>query len=98
MSDGSSNGHRVTGAAPLTEIAGLISTMFPWCLRYGSPVPQAKLKDDLNLDSLHLVELQVAVEDHFRIRFDPADHDFLGAFTTVGGLAGYVEAKVGALQ
>ncbi len=53
--------------------------------------PDAHLRDDLGLDSLHLVAVQVAVEDRFGVAFDPMDEQLADAFRTVAGLARYVE-------
>ena len=61
---------------------------FPWA---GEPTPDADLRADLDLDSLHLVELQVAVEDHFGVAFDPFDEQLIEAFRSVKHLATYVE-------
>ena len=36
------------------------------------------------------MELQVAIEDQFRVTFDPTDEEFLDAFVTVGSLETYV--------
>jgi acyl carrier protein len=70
-------------------IADLIVTEFDGDVT-GVAHPDARLREDLGLDSLHLVTLQVAVEDHYDIAFDPTDEHLADAFTTVGGLARYV--------
>src|ERR1700712_1831147 len=75
------------GATVIAEVQGLIRALFPWALEFGEPRPEARLREDLNLDSLDLVELQVAIEDRLTMRFDPADDGFLEAFDTVGSLA-----------
>lgn len=40
-----------------------------------APMPDARLKEDLGLDSLNLVELVVGFEDIFGIQFDESDLD-----------------------
>ncbi len=70
-------------------IAQLVQTLFPWTAG-AEAGDEARLREDLGLDSLHLVELQMRVEDRFRVRFDPLDDGFIEAFETVGGLHRYV--------
>ena len=81
---------RADAATAITHVAELISARFPWAPALNGSVADARLREDLNLDSLHLVELQVAIEDHFGVRFDPHDRRLLDAFTTVGSLGSYV--------
>lgn len=71
------------------KIAALVAERFPWTETDGREIADARLREDLDLDSLHLVELQAAVEDHFAVVFDPEDEELLEAFTTVGSLAAY---------
>jgi acyl carrier protein len=72
-----------------SEITRLITEHFAWTSDT-PPETQARLREDLGLDSLHLVEFQVAIEDAFRVTFDPADEEFLDAFSTIGSLETYV--------
>ena len=69
------------------EIIAIARTRFDWI---GDPGPDSDLRRDLDLDSVHLVELQVAVEDHFRVIFDPLDEQLVDAFTSVRHLGAYV--------
>jgi len=39
----------------------------------GEPKPESKLKDELGIDSLRLVELIVAIEEEFSIEFALSD-------------------------
>lgn len=50
-----------------------------------------RLVEDLGLDSVGLLTLAVAVEDHFRIRLDPEDE---AAIRTIGDLVRTVEGKL----
>jgi acyl carrier protein len=79
------------GDAPAisTEITRLITEYFAWTSDTRL-ARQVRLREDLGLDSLHLVELQVAIEDALRVTFDPADEEFLDAFSTIGSLETYV--------
>lgn len=69
------------------QIAVLVREHFDWT---GGIAPDADLRHDLDLDSLHLIELQVAVEDHFAVMFDPFDEQLADAFDTLRHLASYV--------
>ena len=52
--------------------------------------PQARLLDDLHLDSLELIVLAVGLEDHFRVKL--SEHDTVG-IATVGDLARLVARR-----
>jgi len=53
-----------------------------------------KLGDDLGLDSVHLVDLTVAIEDEFNIRFDPMEVDLVEVFKTVESLVDYITKNI----
>jgi acyl carrier protein len=76
-------------SAVMDQITQLIAKHFAWALT-GQLTVDTRLREHLDLDSLHLVELQVAIEDQFRVTFDPTDEEFLDAFVTVGALEMYV--------
>lgn len=71
------------------QVAAVIHDLFG--LPMDALTPQTALQDGLQLDSLSVVELQVAIEDHFDIRFDPADTDDVG---TLGDLTAAVRSVV----
>jgi acyl carrier protein len=77
------------------EIEKLILTRFSWVVPPKRDLAAQRFREDLDLDSLHMVELQTAVEDHFAVIFDPEDDDLLDAFSTVGALASYVRRRRG---
>jgi len=52
---------------------------------------ESRLREDLELDSLAMVNLQVAIEDEFDIRFDPVETDLTEVFETVGTLINFIE-------
>lgn len=54
--------------------------------------PELRLVEDLKLDSIRLLSLAMAVEDHFRIALDEGDE---GGIATVGDLIAIVERKLG---
>jgi acyl carrier protein len=53
--------------------------------------PEAELEADLHLDSLSIVELQVAVEEAFEVRMGTEDP---GALRTLGDLQATIDAAV----
>ena len=53
--------------------------------------PTTRLVEDLGLDSLKLIELAVAIENHFRIRIDEAAETDI---VTVGDLVDVVEREL----
>lgn len=77
-------------ATAISGILGLIGERFAWSTPTEPATARTRLRDELDLDSIHLVELQAALEDRFGVVFDPADEQLLDAFDTVGSLADYV--------
>ena len=59
-------------------------------------LPEHRLREDLGLDSLAMVDLMVAIEDTLDVYFDPVQMDLDVAFETVRSLADLVtELKTG---
>lgn len=56
--------------------------------------PHVRLQEDLEMESLQLVELQVELETVFSITFDPIEDDFFEIFQTIGTLRGAVAKKL----
>jgi len=56
--------------------------------------PQVRLREDLEMESLQLIELQVELETAFSITFDPIEDDFFEIFQTIGTLRGAVAKKL----
>lgn len=54
--------------------------------------PEAKLKDDLGIDSLDFVDIVVIVERKFGFKIKPEDMD---GVTTLKAFCDYIESKVG---
>jgi len=54
----------------------------------------SELHRDLGLDSLDIVRLQVAIEDHFDVRFDPIRDDLAEAFLSAGSLLKLIRSLV----
>jgi len=74
-----------------SEILEQIGTLAQRELRWeGSLRPEHRLVEDLGLDSLRLMTLAVAVENHFEVCLDPQDEAEL---VTVGDLVRIVRRK-----
>ncbi len=58
--------------------------------------PSVKLVEDLGLDSLKMMTLAVAIEDHFEIILEPADEQRIGSVGTVAELVAVIEEKLSA--
>ena len=52
------------------------------------------LTDDLGMESIHIVTLQVELEDTFQIEFDPLQDDFFEIFRTVASVYQTIERKL----
>lgn len=74
----------------LEEIRQII-TEIPGGFLAGNQIrPEHRLREDLGLDSLAMVDLMVAVEDTLGISFDPTQMDLDTAFETVSSLTHYI--------
>jgi acyl carrier protein len=54
-----------------------------------------RLREDLGLESITLIELIVAIEDAFDIRVDPITMDLEDALISVGSLVAFVREQHG---
>jgi acyl carrier protein len=54
-------------------------------------LPEHRLREDIGLDSLAMIDLLVAIEEEFHIYLDPLEVDLYSAFETVGSLTVLVE-------
>lgn len=59
----------------------------------GAVEPKSRLAEDLGLDSMHLMTLAMAVEDHFEVCLDEDDE---ARILTVADLVSVVESKLAA--
>jgi acyl carrier protein len=78
---------RSPDAEVLEQIADLAHRELQW---EGTLQPEQRLVEDLGLDSLRLLTLAVAVENHFEVCLDPQDEAEL---ITVGDLVRVVGEK-----
>lgn len=75
-------------------IRTMLVEIFSWIDGTDPILPEHRLQEDLELDSLAMVNLQVAIEDRFNIRFDPISMDLVEVFETVGSLAGFLNVHL----
>ncbi len=79
----------VTDDEILTGLAAIAAEQLDW---HKPVTPDLRLVEDLNLDSIRLLTLLVAVEDRFRICLEEGDG---AGIATVGDLAEAVRRKLG---
>lgn len=72
-------------------IQQIIINSFNWITDKDCVTLQSRLREDLELDSLAIVNLQVQIEDEFGIKFDPIDTDLADVFETVGSLVQFLD-------
>jgi len=77
----------------LKKILIIIVENFNW-LNDKIILPEDRLREDLGLDSLGMVNLQVSIEDEFGIRFDPVETDLTEVFNTINSLIEFVYTHV----
>ena len=68
---------------------------FDWNTDVNHILPEHRLREDLELDSLAMVNLQVAIEDELGVRFDPIGTDLGHVFETVGTLVDFLRGHLG---
>jgi len=74
----------------LTKIKKIVSQI-PGCFMAFDLIQRDhRLREDLGLDSLGMVDLMVAIEDTFQIYFDPLLMDLDEAFTSIGSITDFV--------
>lgn len=73
-------------------LAGIATVAREHLALVGDLDPEARLIEDLGLDSLRLLTLAAEVENRFQIRLEPEDE---AVIVTIGDLARVVAQKVG---
>lgn len=56
--------------------------------------PEMLLSRDLGMESIHIVTLQVELEETFGIQFDPLEDDFYAIFHSVDSVYKTIERKL----
>lgn len=88
----------MNSGAVFQSLKRILTLTFPWLTNTDQILPQHRLREDLELDSLAMVNLQVAVEDKFDIHFDPIETDLTDVFETVGSLGDFIENQLAEKQ
>jgi len=83
-----------TGTA-LEAIRHILVELIPSLQEADRILPEHRLREDLDLDSLEMVKLQTAIEDSLGMRFDPIEVDLVYVFETVGSLSAFLEEYFG---
>lgn len=78
----------------LAELAGIVAALPETRVLAQNIAPTHRLREDLGLDSIGMIDLIVAIEERFEIVLDPIVADFETAFETVGSLAEMVGAGI----
>lgn len=76
----------------LTRIGTCIEAVLGGPLKKAEP--HIRLQEDLNMESIQIVELQIELETAFSITFDPIEDDFFAIFQTIGTLYDAVAKKL----
>ena len=76
-------------------IKDILVSSCDWLIDPNKITKDSRLREDLELDSLSLVNLQVKLEDELEIRFDPVEMDLTQTFKTVGTLVSFLENTTG---
>ncbi len=74
------------------KIKNILKENFIW-LKNSNISLDSKLRDDLNLDSVSLINFQILIEDEFDIRFNPIEDNITEIFDDITSLINYLERK-----
>jgi acyl carrier protein len=75
----------------IDQVTVILSETRGCLLERGQIGPSHRLREDLGLDSLAMVDVMVAMEDAFSIQFDPVTTDLEQVFGSVGSLASFLQ-------
>ena len=75
----------------LEPLKHLLADIFPRLTQLDTIKAEYRLRDDLEIDSLDMVTLQLAIEEKFDIRFDPIETNLADVFETVGSVAMFLD-------
>jgi acyl carrier protein len=86
--------HAVNTASTFIDIVNIIAKL-PECRAKPSEMTEAtRLREDLGLESIAMIDLIVAIEDHFHVYFDPITMNLDEAFRTIGTLNALVDTLI----
>ncbi|WKZ48469.1 MAG: phosphopantetheine-binding protein [Anaerolineales bacterium] len=69
----------------------LLGELFPQITRDKDMVTNQRLREDLNLDSLDMINLQLAIEDRLHYKFDPLENNLAEVFESVESVASFLD-------
>ncbi len=69
----------------------LLGELFPQITRDKDMVNNQRLREDLNLDSLDMINLQLAIEDRLHYKFDPLENNLAEVFESVESVASFLD-------
>ena len=69
----------------------LLGELFPQITRDKDIVTNQRLREDLNLDSLDMINLQLAIEDRLHYKFDPLENNLAEVFESVESVASFLD-------
>ncbi len=74
------------------KLENLLVKNFQW-IEKDTIKNSSKIREDLGLDSISLVNLQILVEDEFQIKFNPVEDDITRIFNTIDSLLSFIKEK-----
>lgn len=69
----------------------LLGELFPQITRDKDMVANQRLREDLNLDSLDMINLQLAIEERLHYKFDPLENNLAEIFESVESVASFLD-------
>ena len=76
----------------LTKIKNILKENFAW-LESSNIFLESKLRNDLDLDSVSLINFQILIEDEFDVRFNPIEDDIAKIFYDISSLIDYLKSN-----
>jgi len=69
----------------------LLGELFPQITRDKFIVANQRLREDLNLDSLDMINLQLAIEERLHYKFDPLENNLAEIFESVESISNFLK-------
>ena len=74
------------------KVKSILKENFIW-LENSNISLDSKLRGDLDLDSVSLINFQILIEDEFSIRFNPIEDDITRIFYNINSLVDYLQRQ-----
>jgi len=75
------------------KIIDILKSNFKWLVDENIKM-KSTIREDLQLDSISIINFQVLIEDEFDIIFNPMETDLVEVFTTISSLYKYVKMEL----